>query len=165
MAVIVDTNVPMVANSTTPEASLECVNSCGKHLQSITEDFERLVLDTGWEVISEYRRGLNSAGQPGVGDAFFKWVLTNWSNPQRCDLISIERVGFPNDPALNGFDLSDRKFVQLNLAHPDRPHIWNAVDTDWWNFRHALAAIGVMVDFLCHADIQALARRKGIVQN
>ncbi len=149
MSVIVDTNVPLTANGQAEQASVRCVANCGYRLLSITNDVERLVLDDGWEIIREYMRELSSTGQPGVGDAFLKWVLTNWTNSLRCELLSIAETAFPNDPTLHGFDISDYKFVLLAIAHPNHPPIWNAVDSDWWNFRGALARIGVTVDFVC----------------
>ncbi|MBC6473672.1 MAG: hypothetical protein GDA48_13345 [Hormoscilla sp. GM102CHS1] len=56
---------------------------------------------------------------------------------------------FPQDPALADFDLSDRKFVALALAYPEKPPILNAVDSDWRNFHDRLSTHGVRVEFLC----------------
>lgn len=44
---------------------------------------------------------------------------------------------------------SDRQFVAVAIASPDRPTVLNAVDSDWWNHRGALERYGVVVDFLC----------------
>lgn len=99
-------------------------------------------------------RNLRSEGQPGPGDAFLKWVLTNRSNPQRCALVSLTPQGdsfleFPNDPDLEGFDPSDHKFAAVAHAHPDHPPVLNATDSDWWHYREALACHGVRVEFVC----------------
>lgn len=151
---IVDTNVPIVANNKSPQASPDCVINCAKKLREIQEK-HIIVLDKKWLIINEYRRNLSQKGQPGVGDAFFKWVLTNQSNPHRCQLVEITPTTdnsfeeFPETETLSGFDLSDRKFVAVALAHPERPTILNAVDSDWKNFEEALTSIGVTVEFLC----------------
>jgi len=100
---------------------------------------------------------LRSEGQPGVGDAFLKWVLTNVTNPRYCETVHISPrdadgegyMEYPDTEELAAFDSSDRKFVAVALAHPARPPILNAVDTDWWRFREALERHGVQIDFLC----------------
>lgn len=160
MKVIVDTNVAVVANGRqrAPQASPACVLTCVGRLRDL-QLHHTLVLDDGWRILREYLRELSPAGQPGVGDAFLKWVLTNRANPARCEQVRItprdaaqpdgELREFPADPILAGFDPSDRKFVAVALAHPDRPPILNAVDTDWWPYCAALAGHGVRVDFLC----------------
>ena len=160
---IVDTNVPVVANSHSEQASPDCVTACVNALQDITDSSERLVLDDDWAVIREYLANLRSDGQPGVGDAFLRWVLTNQANPARCELIALpvdaegEYEHFPKDHMLARFDPADRKFVALALAHPSRPRVLEAVDPDWWHHRRALHANGVVVQFLCPQDIARLA--------
>src|SRR5262245_23756357 len=124
MVVVVDTNVAVVANGRSVQASAGCVYMCVQRLQKITRGTDKLVLDSQWRIIREYQNHeyqnhLRSEGQPGVGDAFLKWVLTNWRNPKRCQLVTITQVGtsetdfreFPSAPALQDFDPSDRKFV------------------------------------------------------
>ncbi|MBD1895773.1 hypothetical protein [Coleofasciculus sp. FACHB-129] len=154
MHVIVDTNVPIVANGHSNQASPHCVIICVEKLREIQQQ-HILVLDKDWLIIKEYMKNLSSKGQPGVGDAFLKWILTNQLNSNRCQLVQITPTNngsfqeFPQDAALSGFDLSDRKFVVVALAHPDKPPILNAVDSDWRNFEAALASCGVRVEFLC----------------
>ncbi len=160
MKVIVDTNVAVVANGRqkSPQASPSCVVACVERLHDL-QLRHTLVLDNGWRILREYLRELSPAGQPGVGDAFLKWVLTNRANPARCEQVHInprdsaqfdgEFSEFPDDPALDRFDPSDRKFVAVAIAHAEHPSILNAVDTDWWPYRAVLAGHGVCVDFLC----------------
>ena len=160
MKVIVDTNVAVVANGrgSSPQASSSCVLTCVGRLRDL-QLHHTLVLDDGWRILREYLRDLSPTGQPGVGDAFLKWVLTNQANPARCAQVHITPRGspqpesefceFPDDPALDGFDPSDRKFVAVALAHADHPPILNAVDTNWWPYREVLCGHGVRVDFLC----------------
>src|SRR5207245_8723519 len=56
---------------------------------------------------------------------------------------------FPRDPALEGFDLSDRKFVAVARASRHSPTVLNAVDSDWRIYEEPLKRHGVEVEFLC----------------
>jgi len=164
---VVDTNVPVIANGKSPQASPECVVACVERLQQLLMT-GRLVLDDGRRIIREYQANLRSGAQPGFGDAFLKWVLTNHTNPARCERITIHEMSgpaedyreFPNDLALAFFDPADRKFVAVALAHREHPPIWVAVERDWWNFRNPLADAGVGVEFLCEDDMKRLLRTR-----
>lgn len=160
MKVVVDTNVPKVANgrTVTPQASPHCVKVCIQRVRDIQLHYV-LVVDDGWHILREYMAQLRSEGQPGVGDAFLKWVLTQQANPRHCEQVHItvaesssshrRFAEFPEDEHLVGFDPSDQKFVAVSLAHPDRPPILNAVDSDWLIFQSALEQHGVQVETLC----------------
>lgn len=152
---VVDTNVLVVANGESKQASAACVRTCVQYLNAIAHDGQ-IVLDDGWRIIREYTRQARSAGQPGPGDAFLKWVLTNQANEQRCQRVHItprDRADdfeeFPTDPALAGFDRADRKFAAVAICCPLNPPVANATDTDWWDFREPLQVHGVTVEFLC----------------
>lgn len=164
MRVIVDTNVPVVANGSSDQASPDCVLNCVQYLRRVTQE-GRIVLDNQWRILREYMKNLQSTGQPGVGDAFLKWVLVNRANPERCILIPITPLNpdhpnetdfaeFPDDPALERFDPSDRKFVAVACAHPDHPPILQAADHKWWAFQDILASHGVIIEFLCEEDLR-----------
>ena len=160
--VVVDTNVAVVANRDSPQASPNCVNTCINRLERIIRGEDKLVLDDNWKIIGEYTQNLRSTGEPGAGDRFLLWVLRNQSG--QCDLVPITPINnsetefqeFPTDPALNGFDRDDRKFIAVVRAHSASPPILQAVDSQWWGFRHALHQNGVTVEFICQADIQKL---------
>ena len=164
MKVIVDTNVPLVANGSADQASEDCVEACIDELLKITEGDVKLVLDDQRRIIEEYRNKLDPGGFPGVGDAFLKWVEINWANPQQCDLVSITPIDdletdfqeFPIDPALQDFDPDDRKFIAVALAHSEKLPILQAVDSGWWNARDALCQNGVTIDFICEDDIRSI---------
>ena len=166
MTVIVDTNVAVVANGGSGQASEECEETCINRLQEITTGEIKLVLDDHRRIIEEYRGNLSPHGQPGVGDAFLKWVEINWPNPKWCDLVAITPVDdsenefeeFPDDPALAGFDPDDRKFIAVARKHPENPPILQAWDRQWWDFRDALSQNGVRVEFICEDDISAMPR-------
>jgi hypothetical protein len=163
---VVDTNVPLTANKT-DDPSPECVLACMRALQDVMKG--HLVLDEHWLILNEYKHKLSPDGQPGLGDRFLKWVLTNHANPQRCSKVRLtprpedprDFEEFPRDAALAGFDPMDRKFVAVSCAHPERPVILQATDSKWWGLREALQHCGVRVRFLCPKDIEQLHERKG----
>lgn len=164
---VVDTNVGVVANGRETDASPECIIFCTDFLEGVSRGEVRLVLDAEWEILSEYLRQLNSSGQPGVGDAFLKWVLQNQANPERCERVEIHPSGdsrgyeeLPEDPDLEGFDPSDRKFAAVALAASSRPPIVNAVDSDWWGHRKALERCGLRIKNLCPDVIDEWKRER-----
>lgn len=151
-----DTNVLATANGRATQASPRCVLASTQQLEAI-KGSGLLVIDDGWRIIREYQQQASSAGQPGVGDAFLKWVLTNQANPARVERVALTPrhdgahtfEEFPNDPDLRNFDPSDRKFVATIRASTHHPPIVNATDTDWWEYREPLQRNGVQVVFLC----------------
>ncbi|MDP2983569.1 MAG: hypothetical protein Q8O92_09610 [Candidatus Latescibacter sp.] len=166
MIVVIDTNVPIVANGKSEQASPGCVKLCVISLRELMEK-GKLVLDNQWHIIKEYRNKLHSSGQPGVGDAFLEWVLRNRCNPKRCELVDITLDDsdttnfkeFPSDKRMVDFHYRDRKFIAVSLSHPRNPTIWQAVDAKWWNFRNILAENGVKVEFLCKSDIKRILNK------
>lgn len=159
MRAIVDTDVMVVANRRAPQASLTCVEHCLVRLHSL-EHTGKIVLDDNWHLLGEYLDELSSTGQPGVGDAFLKWILTNRTNPERCEYHHITPVyesttasepvsfeEFPDAPSLADFDRDDRKMAALAIV--SGAPVWNAVDSDWWNYRIPLQQHGIDVDFVC----------------
>ena len=161
--VVADTNVAVVANALSEQASSDCVETCAERLEEIMRGEVKLVLDDDWQILGEYAQNLHFTGTD-VGDRFLQWVLRNWRNPERCDLIHITSVDgsenefeeFPDDPTLEGFDPDDRKFIAVAVAHPEKPPILQAVDSQWSDFRDILRENGVTVAFICEADIQRL---------
>ena len=160
MKCIVDTNVAIVANRRDDApASSDCLLRCIELLNEFNDGQRQLVIDDNWYILGEYQHKLRSEGQPGVGDYFLRWVLTNRKDPRRCELMHItprdarqdnrDFAEFPPTPDLQGFDRSDRKFVAVALVHPERPPIVNATDSDWWYYRDALATHRVQVKFIC----------------
>lgn len=146
MTCIVDTNVAFIANKVEPsDEMLECCEACVERLKVIMVS-GRIALDDDGHIWDEYKRYMLWHGQLGVGHEFFKWVHDNQWNEERCDRVLM--APFPGQPELAGFDLSDRKFVQVSLGHPDRPPILVAEDRGWR--RHAGSLAGhVHIEFLC----------------
>lgn len=153
---VMDTNVAIVANGKTPQAGDRCVEVCITTVLELREQ-HRILLDEQGLILEEYRRHLSPAGQPGVGDAFFKWLWSNQSNPEHCRQMALTPVKsgwrrfeeLPDDPALATFDPNDQKFLAVSIASGEKAPILNATDSDWWHHREALGRQGVEVQFLC----------------
>jgi hypothetical protein len=153
---VVDTGACIVANGAA-DVSISCELAAVRLLRRLQADGHVLVDDLGL-ILIEYARHLSHSGQPGVGDAFFRWLRdAQWADP-RCTRVRItprdddpqELEEFPRDaPGLVTFDLSDRKFVAVALSHGPSARIAITVDSDWWDHAGALAAVGVSLDFLC----------------
>lgn len=157
MAVVVDTNVAMVAAGRAPQADPKCVAACVKRLAAI-KDTGGLLLDDSGHILREYTKNLGHSGQPGAGKVFAKWAHDNQANPEVVTRVPITATNnggwrkyeeFPDQRSLRGFDKSDQKFVAVALASGENPPILNAVDSDWWKHEAALTAAGVSIDFLC----------------
>ena len=156
---VVDTNVPITANKARdpkniPSDLIECVAKCIETINEITTRKVGLVIDLYNEIFNEYKKHLCFSGQPGVGDAFMKWVHDNQGTFPVKDRVAINRDGdsyleFPTTLDLSEFDPADRKFVAVAKAHPAKPPILQATDSKWWGWKDALAREGVTVTFLC----------------
>lgn len=163
MAVVVDTNVAMVASRHAPQADAACIDACVQRLNAITRTGCLLVDDLGL-ILAEYAKTLGHAGQPGAGEKFVKWAFTNQSSKlvRKVSITQCSDAGwrrfdqFPNRADLSTFDKSDQKFVAVAVASGENPPILNAVDSDWWNHIAALTAIGVSVEFVCPQHAPAL---------
>jgi len=153
--VVVDTNVAVVANGRAAQASPDCVERCVDALLRVREHCV-VVVDHSGHVFSEYADNLRRGGEPGVGDAFFKWLWDHQGYAAHCAILDIEPLDesglcfarFPDDAALAKLDPGDRKFVALSLAAGNCP-ILNAVDSDWWEQEEALRRHGVSIDHPC----------------
>lgn len=152
--IVIDANVPAVANGITPQADDACLRNCLAELRRVQNEC-RLLIDDDWLIIKEYLGISNPTAGTGLGDAFVKWVLNNQMDETRIRRVVItaepDRVfeEFPDDPDLSSFDPDDRKFVAVALASGTSPNIVNATDTDWWAHRHALQRHGINIRFLC----------------
>jgi len=159
--VIVDTNVLVVANGKASHVGIECEKACLEKLIRIRNN-GRVLVDQSDFILAEYKRHLSHSGQPGLGDAFFKWLWDNQAQASICTKVDISPEDgsgtsfavFPTDPELAGFDLSDRKFVATAIASEENPPILNATDRDWWQFREQLQNHGVSIEFLCPQHMQ-----------
>lgn len=161
---IVDTNVPKVANRALapdkiPQELTGCVLSCIEAVEHVINK-GNLVIDAGGDIFDEYRQQLSMKGQPGMGDKFLKWVHDHQWKISEIDRVKITKTDgqydqFPEHDGLKKFDLSDRKFVAVANAHPDKPTILQATDSKWWGWKEALAEVGIHVHFVCPDYIKA----------
>ena len=157
-AVVVDTNVVLVANGQHPDVSDQCVVSCAERLQAVMQQ-GRLALDDCFCILLEYQNKTTPKTGNRPGDAFVKWALQNNANKHRVHLVKLEDhaergfVSFPDEPDLAKFDPPDRKFVAVAGAHPDKPPILQAADSKWLAWAGALERHGIKVEFLCPDDI------------
>jgi hypothetical protein len=127
---VVDTNVPMTANGANEDSSSECIASSSRALHAVMTS-GHLFIDNHGLIMGEYRSNLNAKGQPGPGDAFFKWLYTNEWNGQRVTHVNITpKTEDPHDfdelpkPAEGiKYDRSDRKFLAVAASHPEHPPI------------------------------------------
>ncbi len=155
---LVDTNVPKTANlsrvpNEIPLELSECVLACIEAVKHVMKK-GALLLDAGDEIFDEYRQQLSMQGQPGLGDRFMKWVHDNRWKLHDSDRVTITKdrdsyEQFPSHEGLNDFDPSDRKFVTVSNAHPEKPPILQATDSKWWGWKDALSEVDIFVHFLC----------------
>lgn len=171
-AVVVDTNVILVAKGMADQASQTCVQTCTARLDRIVEGPERVVIDDNWEILGEYldyEDDSTTAARTGWG--FLEWLMRNHENPEQCMKVhitpSVDGTGFeefPTDPALSGFDPGDKKFIAVagvyENVHRQKVPILQAVDSNWYGFREAFARNGLIIDFICEADIRRLYERR-----
>ncbi len=166
---LIDTNVPKTANLALDPISISqkltaCVLACVKAIDHVVKQ-GGLVLDSNDEIFTEYRSNLSLSGQPGVGDVFMKWVHDNrWKFPD-VDRVTITKNGdsydeFPDNDGLTLFDKSDRKFVAVSNAHPDKPPILQATDSKWWGWKDALKDVGITTQFLCSDYVESKYQEK-----
>ena len=148
--VVVDTNVPVVANGRDTHADDSCRLACTRRIREI-RTAETVFVDCENLIFEEYRSRLDFRGQPGVGDAFFRHVYNHQWSGHRVRRVPItqsgdERKGFEELPE-NGLDPSDRKF--LAVAVVANAPIVNATDSDWEEQRALLDRLEVAVEQLC----------------
>ena len=167
LSCVVDTNVPNTANGAQSGASPECVARSARALRAIMRS-GHVFVDGGGEIVGEYRRNLRAKGQPGAGDGFLKWILTNeWGTVRVTRVPITAKAGDPEDfvelpPPSAGltYDRSDRKFLAVACAHEDHPPILQALDSKWWGWRQALSSHGVTIHFLCPDEVAAKYQAK-----
>lgn len=146
---VIDSNVAIVANGNSAQASIGCEEACVELLErceqlSICLDETNLIMD-------EYAKHLSYAGSPGVGDMFFKYLHDNQYAQRNIELVTITpsadaNTGFDELPA-NDFDPSDRKF--LATAVVAGAQVVNATDSDWAEQQGLMNQLNITVHQLC----------------
>ena len=160
---VVDTNVPIIANHIigairSDDIPDHCILACIEAIESVIQK-KALVIDIENEIFNEYKGNLSMSGQPGYGDAFMKWVHYTGPSLPASQRVAITKksdsyVEFPEYDDLKTFDPSDRKFVAVANAHPEKPPILEAADSKWWGWKQPLEEVGISVLFLCPEYIE-----------
>ena len=171
-AVIIDTNVIVIANDTDDERA-DCRDRCQDRLEQIFDHHEKVVIDDWWRILGEYEDNVNpNALKKGIGDVFVKMLLQNLKNPEICTIVSITPLAgngtdfeeFPDDPALSDFDSDDRKFIAVAVAHENihqqKVTLLQASDSQWYGFRETFLRNGLEVAFVCEEYIRDLYERR-----
>ncbi|MFJ5987946.1 hypothetical protein [Lentzea sp. NPDC092896] len=158
----IDTNVLIVANGKSPQASDECELAAIEFLEVAESDCVVLI-DDGYEIFEEYKRYCNFHGQPGVGDHFFMHLHRSQADASRVHQVRITADGngsYAEVPAaLAKFDPSDKKFIATVLSDGQGAPIVNCVDSDWSESSGPLLASGVHVHELCPASLKETVRK------
>ncbi len=164
---VVDTNVATTANGANEGAPASCVLTSARALRAVMAQ-GHVFIDDGGRIVDEYRANLRAKGQPGPGDAFLRWLLTHEWGGERVTRVRItEKPADPDDfeelPAPNddvAYDPSDRKFLAVAAAHPEKPPILQSFDSKWWGWQRELAKIGVTIHFVCPTAIRKKYEQK-----
>lgn len=154
-SLVIDTNVLAVANGKHPNAADADVFKCQEFLEGTRT--RHVSVDTLGLIFEEYFKHADRSGQPGIGDAFAKWLWHNQWDEAICEQVVItpdpegdrEFLEFPDDEALSAFDRDDRKFVAVAVSSQFDAVICNASDSDWWDFRAAFEKHRLNINFLC----------------
>jgi hypothetical protein len=158
MRAVIDTNVLLVANGQHEDISPDCVIECIRRLQAIQQS-GITVIDDGYRILDEYQRKTRLKPPVGVGDKFLKWLLRKADNHAHVEQVQITETAencyaeFPDSSLELLFDPPDRKFAAVAYVHPNKPPILQAADCKWLDWRLALQAKGVYVEFLCRDDV------------
>lgn len=149
--VVIDTNVLKVANGESEQADYDCEDSAGRALEDAIRR-KIVVIDDAHFIIDEYKKHCTYAGQPGVGNFFFKALTDNIANPSRVLMVDIgttqEEIALFIPDNLMNFDNDDHKWIAAYLEG-EAMAIINATDSDWEARKADLVAAGINVVELC----------------
>lgn len=171
-AVVVDTNVILVAKGMSEQACHECVVECQERLNEIIEGSERVVIDDNWVILREYIDYLeddDSPADPRSGTHFLEWFIRNYKNPEVCVLVPItpseDRSSFEELPdAFSLFDSDDHKFIAVAVVYEDvyqqKATILQSVDSQWYGSQNLFIENGLIVEFICEENIRHLHERR-----
>ncbi|WP_442499445.1 hypothetical protein [Methylobacter sp. sgz302048] len=146
---VIDTNVAISANGKNTHASPSCQLACIELLENCKKFY--VAIDKTGLIMSEYAKHLSHAGQPGVGDMFFKYLHDNQHAANKILTTDITLSndtcrGF-NELPINSLDPSDRKFLATAVAASAT--IANATDSDWAEQSELLKILNIELKQLC----------------
>lgn len=127
-----------------------CATEALEFVPSLVGSTLRIVVDAQFEILGEYWSNVVPQ-DPGYA------AITELIASDRVDYQQIEiRLGVVVLAAkLDGlvYDMADRKFVAVAVAHPKRPPILNASDTDWLDWQEGLKRDGIEVRHVCEDEL------------
>ena len=170
---VIDTNVMCVANYAIDserkpdDLPNSCIVKCVEEIERLMNNKDSIVVDSNYEILSEYRKTLSSGNPSEMGIRFYKWISSVVESLPASNRVAITKTKdekfykeFPDHEDLKNFDRSDRKFIAVANKHPDNPEILQATDSEWWGVRAALCEVGIKVRFLCEGYIQEKYAKK-----
>ena len=162
--VVIDTNVIVVADNGHSECGADCLSACIDRLERVKK-FETVVVDEGFQIISEYLRQVCTSGKAKTpGGEFLKWLMHNLSNADHCLKIKLNQTGhglFSESPAgFHGFDKDDLKFLAVANTVIPKPTILQAVDTKWDAWSKEFNAAGITIENLCPSYVALVVARR-----
>jgi hypothetical protein len=168
-AIVIDTNVLLVADGKAAQMSPACRAECAQRLEAVKAG-ECVVLDQGRLILREYQKKLDPSGKPPTpGNLFLKWLMTVWRNERHVSQVPITPINaeqtdfaeFSSDPALvTAFDPANRKFVAVANAHPEKRPIVESADSKWLGWEADLKRHGIQLEILCRRELEAIRARK-----
>ena len=147
---IIDTNIFIAANGMTDHLTEQEVNKCKLFVASLFDN-SIVSLDHKGEIFQEYFNYVSRSGQPGISDAFVKYLWDRQNNKAHCEKVDIEKNKKGIYKQLNKkedllkFDLNDQKFIAVCLGSKNQPIICNASDSDWANDKILLTKYKIKV--------------------
>ena len=171
-AVVIDTNVILVAKGRSKQAWPECVAKCQDRLDQIIEGPEKVVIDDNWIILDEYldyHEDADSTTQTRAGEGFLDWFIRNHRNPEQCVQVHItpttSEKGFEELPDIfSSFDSDDQKFIAVAVVyenvHQQKVPLLQSVDSQWYPLRSIFVENGLIVEFICEENIRHLHERR-----
>lgn len=168
-AIVIDTNVLLVASGLAPQMKQPCLLQCYQRLEQALAT-EQVVVDNQFFILGEYKHKLDTHHRPPrPGDQFLLHILRNMANPAKVSTVDLTPTNpeetsfleFPPDIELEkSFDPADRKFVAASFAHPEHPPIVEAADSKWLGWEAQLNTHGIKLEVLCRDELQAIRKTK-----
>ncbi len=171
-AVVIDTNVILVAKGMSEQAWDECVVTCQERLDKIIDGSEKVVIDDQRLILGEYLDYLDEDDTTTNGrnsGHFLEWFIRNYQNPEQCIQVNISPTdhlrGFEELPdVFINFDSDDKKFIAVSVVYENeyqqKTTILQSVDSQWYGLRSVFIEYGLVIEFLCEDNIRHIYERR-----
>lgn len=162
---IIDCNIWLVSAGKGSHMSSACQALCLQWLQDFWKSEDSLVMDVFNSIGKEYRANFRRYGVNPQDVAY--QVLNSLQSAQtrriadvRFEIDENGHAILPDDYPPAVFENADKKWVAAHLAHPERPVIYNAADTDWLKSEQFLINKNIPVENLCYLELQTILAKK-----